>query len=231
MTTLSLPRRPTASGPVGSDRVFRSVLRSSGATVLLVMSLVGVFLGYRAVQALQVAGLSFLSTANWQPDAGHGRFGIAAVFVGTVLIGLVAITVALPLAIGAALYISEYAPRSLRRTIISLVDLMAAVPSVVYGLWGFFFLQGHILGLARWISTYFASQAGGSTGTSGGSSGVTTGSSTSLPRTGANTWITALWALFLLWAGIMVVLYVGPARGVGRHAVGLARGRNHASRD
>lgn len=76
-----------------------------------------------------------------------------------------------------------------------------------------------------------SSQAGGGTGTGGGSSGVTTGSSTSLPRTGANTWMTALWALFLLWAGIMVVLYVGPARGVGRHAVGLARGRNHASRD
>jgi phosphate transport system permease protein len=77
------------------------------------------------------------------------------VLTGTVLIGLVAIVIAVPLALGTALYISEYAPRGLKRTLVSLVDLMAAVPSVVYGLWGAFFLQGHVVGLARWISAYF----------------------------------------------------------------------------
>jgi phosphate transport system permease protein len=68
----------------------------------------------------------------------------------------VAILLAVPLATGMALYVTEYAPRRARRTLIGLVDLMAAVPSVVYGLWGFAFLQGHVIGLARWISTYFA---------------------------------------------------------------------------
>jgi phosphate transport system permease protein len=67
----------------------------------------------------------------------------------------VAIIVAVPLSVGTALYISEFAPRQLKRTLISLVDLMAAVPSVVYGLWGVFFLQSHVGGVARWISTYF----------------------------------------------------------------------------
>jgi phosphate transport system permease protein len=117
------------------------------------MCLVGLFLAYRASQALEVAGFSFLTTAAWQPDAGN--FGIAAVLTGTVLIACVALVVAFPLALACALYISEYAPRRLQRSLISLVDLMAAVPSVVYGLWGFFFLQGQVLGLARWLSTWF----------------------------------------------------------------------------
>ncbi|MEW2396994.1 phosphate ABC transporter permease subunit PstC [Streptomyces sp. NPDC046862] len=136
------------------DRLFRGALRGSGALVLLIMLLVGLFLTYRAFQALEVAGGSFLTTSAWEPDSHH--FGIAAVLTGTVLIGVTAISIAVPLALGTALYISEYAPRKLKRTLVSLVDLMAAVPSVVFGLWGAFFLQGHVVGLSRWIATYFS---------------------------------------------------------------------------
>jgi phosphate transport system permease protein len=117
------------------------------------MAMVGLFLFIRAAQALRVAGRSFLTTSAWEPDSHH--FGVAAVLTGTVLIATVAILIAVPLATGMALYISEYAPRRAKRTLISLVDLMAAVPSVVYGLWGFFFLQGQVIGVARWITTYF----------------------------------------------------------------------------
>jgi len=137
-----------------SDRAFRGMIRASGAAVLAVMALVGIFLAYRAAQALHVAKGSFLTTASWEPDSHN--FGIAAVLTGTVIIGLVAIVFAVPLATGAALYISEYAPRWMKRTLTSGIDLMAAVPSVVYGLWGFFYLQGHVVGLSRWISTYFS---------------------------------------------------------------------------
>jgi phosphate transport system permease protein len=76
------------------------------------------------------------------------------VLSGTVLIALVAITLAVPFATSVALYISEYTTGRAQRTLVALVDLMAAVPSVVYGLWGFFFLQGNVVGLSRWISTY-----------------------------------------------------------------------------
>ena len=138
-----------------SDRIFRGITRGSGIAVLAIMGAVGVFLAFRAWQALSVAGLSFLTTQGWDPDAGKGAFGIAAVLVGTILIGLTAIVIAVPLATGTALYISEYAPRRIQRGLISLVDLMAAVPSVVYGLWGFFFLQYQITGLSRWIATWF----------------------------------------------------------------------------
>ncbi|MFY1673787.1 phosphate ABC transporter permease subunit PstC [Plantactinospora sp. WMMB334] len=160
----SIPGSPDepASGPRRvrerrgpADLVFRGLARGGGLVVLCVMLLVGGFLLYQAQDALRIAGWSFLTTQEWDPDAGAGHFGIAAVLTGTVLIALVAIVVAVPLATGAALYISEYAPRRIRQTLISLVDLMAAVPSVVYGLWGFFLLQDNVLGLSNWIATYF----------------------------------------------------------------------------
>ena len=117
-----------------SDLLFRSVLRSGGSVALLLMIGVGSFLGINAWRALHKAGLSFLTTQAW--NANGGQFGIAAVLVGTALIAVVAVTFATVLATGTALYISEYAPRSIKRTLIAMLDLMAAVPSVVFGLWG-----------------------------------------------------------------------------------------------
>jgi phosphate transport system permease protein len=107
----------------------------------------------QATQALKATGFSFITTAEWQPD--RGQFGIAAVMLGTVLIALVAVFIALPIAMGAALFITEVAPIWLRSWLVALVDLMAAVPSVVYGLWGLFLLQGNIIGLSRWLNTWF----------------------------------------------------------------------------
>ena len=146
------PRRrpPKVLGP--ADKVFGLVARLSGGTVLVIMGTVGIFLGMQAWPALRSAGWGFLTRQEWEPSS--GRFGIAAVLFGTVAIGFVAIIIAVPFAIGTALYISEYAPARLQRTFVSLVDLMAAVPSVVYGLWGVFFLQEYVVGLAQWMSTY-----------------------------------------------------------------------------
>ena len=135
------------------DRIFFRGASASGLLVLSVMVAVGVFLAIQASQALQSRGFAFLSTAEWQPDS--GKFGIAAVMLGTVLIALVAGVVALPIALGTALFITEVAPTWLRASLVALVDLMAAVPSVVYGLWGLFLLQGEVIGLSRWINTWF----------------------------------------------------------------------------
>jgi phosphate transport system permease protein len=137
-----------------SDRLFRGTSRGSGLIILLIMSFIGTFLTVRGFAALKDAGWSFFTAQQWFPDAGHGHFGIAAVMLGTILIGLTAIFFAIPLAIGTALYISEYVPPRLKRTLVTAVDLMAAVPSVVYGLWGFFLLEPHVLGLSQWLSTY-----------------------------------------------------------------------------
>ncbi|WP_412539229.1 phosphate ABC transporter permease subunit PstC [Longispora sp. K20-0274] len=156
MTTVETQDEPRAIAerPAPSDRVFGGALRFAGLAVLVTMGLVGTFLTIRAVAALRVAGWSFFTTEIWEPDS--GTFGIAAVITGTVLIASVAIVVAVPLSVGTALYISEYAPRRLKPTLVSLVDLMAAVPSIAYGLWGFHMLQPMVLGLARWMATYLS---------------------------------------------------------------------------
>ena len=150
--SLDIPRSLTTLRDP-ADVAFRGVARGGGIIVLTIMSLVGVFLAFRAAQALSVSGFSFITEQAWEPDS--GRFGIAAVLVGTILIALVAVAIAVPLAIGTALYITEYAPRKIRSFLIGLVDLMAAIPSVVYGLWGFFFLQGNITPVSKWISMTF----------------------------------------------------------------------------
>ncbi|GAA2743563.1 MULTISPECIES: phosphate ABC transporter permease subunit PstC [Kitasatospora] len=148
------PRRVLTTVPDVADRLFLGWARLSGGFVLLVMLGVGGYLGVRATRALSTAGLSFLTVENWNPDGGRGQFGIAAVLTGTVLIGTVAVCLALPLALGSALFISEYAPRRFKRALIGVVDLMAAVPSVVYGVWGFVLLQYQLTGIARWLATY-----------------------------------------------------------------------------
>ena len=135
------------------DRIFFTSASASGLFVLSIMVAVGVFLAIQAAQALEATGFSFLTTAEWQPD--RGQFGISAVMLGTVLIALVAGVVALPIALGTALFITEVAPTWLRASLVALVDLMAAVPSVVYGLWGLFLLQGQVIGLSRWINAWF----------------------------------------------------------------------------
>lgn len=137
----------------GSDKVFGWVTRGAGTIVLAIMSLVGLFLLYQGYQALSSAGLGFLTVQAWDPNSGN--FGIAAVLSGTFFIALTAIAFALPLALGTALYISEYAPLAIRPALVSIVDLMAAVPSIVYGLWGLFFLTPLVLPVSRWLATWF----------------------------------------------------------------------------
>lgn len=145
-------RRSLLSAPSRSDSLFTAVSFSAGATTVGIMLAVGLFLSIRSVTALKVSGVSFLTEQQWSPET-H-VFGIAAVLFGTVSIALIAMGVAVPLALGTALLISEVARGRVRATLISLVDLMAAVPSVVFGLWGLFFLQGNVIPVSQWISTY-----------------------------------------------------------------------------
>ena len=147
------PPRRLASRRSGSDLAFRGVTTTVGISVLLITGSIGLFLGLQAIPTLRHYGFSFFTTSSWQPEL--NQIGIAAVLVGTVEIALVAVTVSVPLAMGFALFITEYAPRRLRASMVSAIDLMAAVPSIIYGLWGFFLLQPHAIGLARWLSQHF----------------------------------------------------------------------------
>ena len=137
-----------------ADTWFRVICYVSGVTVLAIMVLVGLFLAIQGAGAIAKNGVwSFLTTQDWQPNEGH--FGVAALLFGTVTIGIIAIIVALPLAFLTATFISEFAPAKLKPVLITTMDLMAAIPSVVYGLWGMFWLQDAIVPVAMWINRYF----------------------------------------------------------------------------
>lgn len=162
MTTTTLPARsagadrpdrprPVKSRSATADRVFHAVARSAGGVTVGIMLAVGLFLSLRAKDALAVTGFAFLTEQQWSPET--RTFGVAAVLFGTVSIALVALTVAFPLAFGTALLLSEIAAGPVRRFLVSLVDLMAAVPSIIFGLWGVYFLQAAIIPVSQWISS------------------------------------------------------------------------------
>ena len=146
-------RRSLVSRPSRSDSVFRSVSYAAGMTTVGIMLAVGIFLTLRATDALSVAGFSFLTEQAWSPET--QQFGIAAVLFGTITIALIALCISVPLSLGAALLISEIVSPKVKTALITLVDLMAAVPSVIFGLWGVFFLQANVIPVSQWISNNF----------------------------------------------------------------------------
>ena len=134
------------------DRSFRGLVTGIGLFVLILTGAIGAFLGYQAIPTLRHYGLAFFTETQWLPQ--QDILGIAAVLVGTVEVAVIALLIGFPLALATALYISEYAPVRLRSTLVALIDLMAAVPSIIYGLWGFFLLQPHAIHVARWLAQY-----------------------------------------------------------------------------
>jgi phosphate transport system permease protein len=153
-TDASVPEPRELDGRRGrGDRIFFTGATASGFVVMSIMVAFGVFLSIQATQALRLRGLKVLTTAAWEPD--RGVFGIAWIMTGTVLVAVVAVVIALPISMGTALFITEVAPARVRSTLVALIDLMAAVPSLVYGLWGAYLLQGNIIPISRWIGSWF----------------------------------------------------------------------------
>jgi phosphate transport system permease protein len=137
------------------DRIFRGLSAGSGAFILVVMAAIAAFLLYRTVPALQADTKNFFTTQEWFPDNTPSVFGIAALAWGTLLSSAIALVIAVPVSLGIALFIAHYAPRRVASGLGYLVDLLAAVPSVIYGLWGRAFLVPHMVGLSSWLDHYF----------------------------------------------------------------------------
>jgi phosphate transport system permease protein len=151
-----LPRgdvaRDVSSGRAPVDRWFHGIARSVGIFVLIITGAIGLFLGLQAIPTFRHYGSSFLTQRNWVPST--DKIGIPAVLLGTVEVAIVAMVIAFPLALLTALFINECAPARLRPTLVSLVDLMAAVPPIVYGLWAFFLLMPRAVFVSRWLHEY-----------------------------------------------------------------------------
>src|SRR5262245_9530615 len=133
------------------DRWFRSGVFGAGLLVFAIIIAIAIFLTVQAIPAFRIQSVvKFFTTEEWNPDATH-RFGVPGLIVGTALVAAQALLIALPISLACALGINEYAPPRLRPGLIALVDLLAAVPSLVYGFWGRDFLQPHAVGVARWL--------------------------------------------------------------------------------
>jgi phosphate transport system permease protein len=164
--TLGAASTPAAGGPpvVSSDisgaavrpgdRVFRGLTIAAGTTVLVIMAAIAIFLIYRSVPALRDDTVNFFTFSQWLPDQNPVQFGIAALLFHTLVTGVLAMLIAVPVALGVALFITYYAPRRAAAGLGYLIDLLAAVPSIVYGLWGFAFLAPHLGGLTLFLDKW-----------------------------------------------------------------------------
>jgi len=146
-----LPRTGSASGLRRGDRIFRGMSVGAGILLLGIILAIGVFLVAKAIPALRENTASFLTSKEWASNTSPPAFGIAALAFGTLLSSLLALVLAFPVAMGVALFISHYAPRRLAGLLGYVIDLLAAVPSVVYGLWGIFFLNDRILDTSAFL--------------------------------------------------------------------------------
>ena len=143
---------PTVPGRLSSrsDRVFEVVILLLASIIALIFVLSIYQLGKESWPALQKFGLSFFTQRVWNPV--DGQFGALSMIAGTLVTSLAALAISVPLAIASALFVAEYAPRWLANPVGYLIELLAAVPSVVYGLFALFVLAPV---LARWQQTFF----------------------------------------------------------------------------
>jgi phosphate transport system permease protein len=133
------------------DRVFSGLARGSGLALLGIMAAIALFLAIRASIALGRNEGNFLTTFAWDANADPPVFGIAVLLFGTVVSSLIAMLLAVPVAVGIALFLTHYAPRRVAAPIGYVVDLLAAVPSIVYGLWGALYLVPRLTGPFLWL--------------------------------------------------------------------------------
>jgi len=147
VTELAAPARTAAGAPAlgtgieGSpvgDRIYRVSIAAFAMAVPLLLAAIAIAVFAAAWPAFRTFGPGFLTSSRW--DAVEGAFGAAPAIYGTLVSSFLALLLATPLAIGVAIFLSEFAPGWLRQPVAFLVDLLAAIPSVVYGLWGIFVL-------------------------------------------------------------------------------------------
>lgn len=147
-------RREILRQPGRVDRMFDRFTLAAGLTVLFLLTLIGVFLLYQSRHALSEAGWSFFTTIHWRTNTYPPSIGVVGLLFGTVVVALIAVSIAVPLGVTVGLYIAEYAPMALRKLLQAMIDLLAAIPSILFGLWGFFFLSDQVVPLSQWMRTH-----------------------------------------------------------------------------
>jgi phosphate transport system permease protein len=134
------------------DRVFRGLTSSSGLIIVLLVGFVGIFLLALALPSLLADQDNFLTSRNWIVSGEQLRFGIAGLFWTTVLSSVLAMVMAVPVAVGVALCLTQYLHRRASGPVSFVVDLLAAVPSIIFGLWGLIVLGPFLAPAAEWLA-------------------------------------------------------------------------------
>ena len=152
--------REILTQPRTSDKVFRGVVTAGGLSSLVILGLIALFLGYRGFEILRQEGFHFITSSDWSistDDAGNvleSHFGLAAMLAGTILCSAIAVVIALPISVFSALFLNFYAPAWLKRILVTIIDMMAAFPSILFGIWGFLVLMPSVEYWAKLLHRY-----------------------------------------------------------------------------
>lgn len=153
MSTNATPTSSLKGARRWGDTVFYWIALAAGATIIGAIALMGLFLLIRAVPSLAANKANFITSSQFVTnDPDNLQFGIAGLLQVTVLSSIFALAIAVPIAIGIATFLTNYAPRRFARPFAILVDLLAAVPSIVFGLWGIFVLAPKIEPVQRFLN-------------------------------------------------------------------------------
>jgi len=129
---------PRKKGSWSGDDLFRYLAAILASSVIVVLVLMILELAQGSLPALERFGVGFVTGVEWNPVVGKESFGVLPYVLGTLVTSAIALTIGVPLSLGIAIFLAEMAPSSIRTSLSFIIELLAAVPSVIYGLWGVF---------------------------------------------------------------------------------------------
>jgi phosphate transport system permease protein len=154
--------RALETKPRISDQIFRSIVALGGFSSLIILGLIAAYLFFRGYSILRTEGLSFITGYEWVSSINsdgtvgseQSTYGVGAMLLGTLVTAAIALTIGVPVAVLAALYLTFFAPVRIRNFLVSVVDLMAAFPSILFGLWGLYVLMEPGMYVAELLNKY-----------------------------------------------------------------------------
>jgi phosphate transport system permease protein len=135
------------------DRIFKASTLGAGALILIVLGLIAYTITHKSLPVVRSEGIHFFTDRHWVPA--NEVFGALSFIYGTAVTALIAVVISVPVSIGIALFTTQVAPNWLKKWLVSLTDLVAVVPSVVFGLWGIIFLAPKLVGFYKMVSGWF----------------------------------------------------------------------------
>ncbi|MEO6126445.1 MAG: phosphate ABC transporter permease subunit PstC [Ilumatobacteraceae bacterium] len=137
------------------DRIFRYSTVAGGAVILITLGLIAYTVTNKSALIFRTEGLNFFTERRWAPSADKPVFGALSFIYGTAITAVIAVLLAVPVSLGLALFTTQVAPKWLKRPLVTLTDIVAVVPSVVFGLWGIIYLAPKLVGFFKNMNGWF----------------------------------------------------------------------------